>query len=87
MLTGDRELVYSLTLPQPGDMVWKPSNVKHRLAAARAPWPDLPRSLALAGAGRRGWACWSTGFFTAASIAACAPREALRSGTAWRKAS
>jgi hypothetical protein len=25
VLTGDRELVYSLTLPQPGDNVWKPS--------------------------------------------------------------
>jgi hypothetical protein len=25
VLTGDRELVYSLTLPQPGDTVWKPS--------------------------------------------------------------
>ena len=25
VLTGDRELVYSLTLPQPGDAVWKPS--------------------------------------------------------------
>jgi hypothetical protein len=25
VLTGDRELVYSLTLPQPGDTVWQPS--------------------------------------------------------------
>jgi len=25
VLTGDRELVYSLTLPQPGDTVWKPA--------------------------------------------------------------
>jgi hypothetical protein len=25
VLTGDRELVYSLTLPQPGDAVWRPS--------------------------------------------------------------
>jgi VWA domain-containing protein/aerotolerance regulator-like protein len=28
VLTGSRELVYSLTLPQPGDVVWKPSNAR-----------------------------------------------------------
>ena len=31
VLTGNRELVYSLTLPQPGDALWKPSNVKRGL--------------------------------------------------------
>jgi hypothetical protein len=31
VLTGDRELVYSLTLPQPGDFVWKPSSGKRGL--------------------------------------------------------
>jgi hypothetical protein len=31
VLTGDRELVYSLTLPQPGDIVWKPVSAKHGL--------------------------------------------------------
>jgi hypothetical protein len=53
VLTGDRELVYSLTLPQPGDTVWKPSNVKLGLPP-RAPFGptsrDLWRWLALAGA-------------------------------------
>ena len=53
VLTGDRELVYSLTLPQPGDTVWKPSNVKIG-AAGRAPLGpasrDLWQWLALAGA-------------------------------------
>jgi len=59
VLTGDRELVYSLTLPQPGDMVWKPSSgdlsqgVKLGLPP-RAPFGptsrDLWHWLALAGA-------------------------------------
>ena len=53
VLTGDRELVYSLTLPQPGDTVWKPSNVKLGLPAARPMRPNLSRSLALAGPGWR----------------------------------
>jgi von Willebrand factor type A domain/Aerotolerance regulator N-terminal len=53
VLTGDRELVYSLTLPQPGDTVWKPSNVKTGLPP-RAPLGPASRDiwqwLALAGA-------------------------------------
>jgi len=31
VLTGDRELVYSLTLPQPGDVLWKPVGTKQGL--------------------------------------------------------
>ena len=53
VLTGDRELVYSLTLPQPGDMVWKPSNVKLGLPGRAPIGPtsrDLWHWLALAGA-------------------------------------
>jgi hypothetical protein len=53
VLTGDRELVYSLTLPQPGDTVWKPSDVKLGLPP-RVPFGpasrDLWHWLALAGA-------------------------------------
>lgn len=53
VLTGDRELVYSLTLPQPGDTVWKPSNAKLGLPP-RAPFGpssrDLWHWLAVAGA-------------------------------------
>jgi von Willebrand factor type A domain/Aerotolerance regulator N-terminal len=53
VLTGDRELVYSLTLPQPGDSVWKPANVKLGLPP-RAPLGPASRDiwqwLALAGA-------------------------------------
>jgi len=53
VLTGDRELVYSLTLPQPGDTVWKPSNVKLGLPSRAPLGPtsrDLWHWLALAGA-------------------------------------
>jgi von Willebrand factor type A domain/Aerotolerance regulator N-terminal len=53
VLVGDRELVYSLTLPQPGDTVWRPSNVKVGLPG-RAPLGPASRDiwqwLALAGA-------------------------------------
>ncbi len=53
VLTGDRELVYSLTLPQPGDTVWKPANVKVGLPSRSPIGPtsrDLWHWLALAGA-------------------------------------
>jgi hypothetical protein len=53
VLTGDRELVYSLTLPQPGDTIWKPSNVKLGLPPRAPIGPtsrDLWHWLALAGA-------------------------------------
>ena len=53
VLTGDRELVYSLTLPQPGDTVWQPSNVKIGLPPRAPAGPtsrDIWQWLALAGA-------------------------------------
>jgi hypothetical protein len=53
VLTGDRELVYSLTLPQPGDVAWKPANVKLGLPPRSPIGPtsrDLWHWLALAGA-------------------------------------
>jgi hypothetical protein len=53
VLSGDRELVYSLTLPQPGDAAWKPSNVKIGLPPRAPIGPtsrDLWQWLALAGA-------------------------------------
>jgi hypothetical protein len=53
VLTGDRELVYSLTLPQPGDSAWRPSNVKLGLPPRAPIGPtsrDLWHWLALAGA-------------------------------------
>jgi hypothetical protein len=58
VLTGDRELVYSLTLPQPGDTVWRPSTEEVRQGVklglpGRAPIGptsrDLWHWLALAG--------------------------------------
>lgn len=53
VLTGDRELVYSLTLPQPGDTVWKPSAVKLGLPPRAPLGPgsrDVWQWLAIAGA-------------------------------------
>lgn len=53
VLTGDRELVYSLTLPQPGDTLWKPANVKLGLPPRAPLGPtsrDLWQWLAIAGA-------------------------------------
>jgi VWA domain-containing protein/aerotolerance regulator-like protein len=52
VLTGGREMVYSLTLPQPGDMVWKPANVRYglpRRAPAERSSRDLWQWLALLG--------------------------------------
>jgi len=70
VLTGDRELVYSLTLPQPGDVVWKPTGVRQGMPS-RAPYEpsakDIWQWLAVLGAAgliadwilfgrmRRGW--------------------------------
>ena len=44
VLTGDRELVYSLTLPQPGDVVWQPAKAKHGIPG-RAPFEPASRDL------------------------------------------
>ncbi len=44
VLTGDRELVYSLTLPQPGDVVWKPASVRHGMPG-RAPYEPAARDI------------------------------------------
>jgi len=52
VLTGDRELVYSLTLPQPGDVVWTPAKAKHGLpprAPLEAAATDIWQWLALLG--------------------------------------
>ena len=53
VLAGDRELVYSLTLPQPGDTVWQPANVKFGLPGRAPAGPasrDIWQWLAIAGA-------------------------------------
>jgi hypothetical protein len=52
VLTGDRELVYSMTLPQPGDLVWKPNNAKRGLPTRGPSEPasrDIWQWLAIAG--------------------------------------
>jgi len=53
VLTGGRERVYSMTLPQPGDVVWKPTNVKRGLPGRVPAEPgsrDIWQWLAIAGA-------------------------------------
>ena len=53
VLTGDRELVYSMTLPQPGDVLWKPTSGKHGLPGRGPAEPasrDIWQWLAIAGA-------------------------------------
>ena len=53
VLTGGRELVYSMTLPQPGDVIWKPTNVKRGLPSRFPSEPgsrDIWQWLAIAGA-------------------------------------
>jgi hypothetical protein len=52
VLTSGREMVYSLTLPQPGDISWKPANVRYGLPRRVASEPssrDLWQWLALLG--------------------------------------
>jgi hypothetical protein len=53
VLTGAREMVYSLTLPQPGDFVWKPSSGKRGLPGGGPAEPasrDIWQWLAVLGA-------------------------------------
>ncbi len=52
VITGDRELVYSLTLPQPGDLVWTAASAKHGLPGRSPAQPastDIWQWLALLG--------------------------------------
>jgi hypothetical protein len=52
VLTGDRELVYSMTLPQPGETLWTPGNAKHGLPGRGPSEPasrDIWQWLAIAG--------------------------------------
>ena len=52
VLTGDRELVYSMTLPQPGDVIWTPTNAKRGLPGRGPSEPasrDIWQWLAIAG--------------------------------------
>jgi hypothetical protein len=86
VLTGDRELVYSLTLPQPGDTAWKPANVRLGLPPRAPIGPtsrDLWHWLALAGAAGllADWILY--GRIDRRMRAAAGPVP----GAAWRKAS
>ena len=85
VLTGDRELVYSMTLPQPGDMVWKPANAKRGLPGRGPSEPasrDIWQWLALAG-GLGLLADW----ILFGRKRSAAPVRATQRSVLWRKAS
>lgn len=92
VITGERELVYSLTLPQAGDTVWNPASVRHGIPSGFPSEPsarDLWQWLALLGGaglfvdwilfGRRRWRSSSRIFSSA--------RSSFRPRAKWRKAS
>ena len=85
VLTGDRELVYSMTLPQPGDVLWTPTIAKRGLPGRGPSEPasrDIWQWLAIAG-GLGLLADWILyGRKRSAAPASTAPRSVL-----WRKAS
>ena len=87
VLAGDRELVYSLTLPQPGDTVWQPSNVKVGLPGRAPAGPasrDIWQWLAIAGALGL-FADWI--LFGRIDRGARAPKGVAPEAAGWRKAS
>jgi len=85
VLTGDSELVYSMTLPQPGDVLWSPTAAKHGLPGRGPSEPasrDIWQWLAIAG-GLGLLADWILyGRKRSTAPASTAPRSVL-----WRKAS
>lgn len=86
VLTGDRELVYSLTLPQPGDVVWRPSTVKFGVPPHAPIGPtsrDVWQWLSIAGAAGL-FADWILFGRLSARLRAT---PAAASAESWRKAS
>ena len=84
--TGARELVYSLTLPQAGDLVWKPAGVRTgipRQADLRSGSRDIWHWLALLGAVVLFLDWWFFGRAARMRLAA----TPMTGGVPWRKAS
>ena len=88
---GDREIVYSLTLPSPGDALWRTDQARHGLPTGGAPEPpirDVWQILALLGGAAilADWLLFRAGGigrrFARASKGAQPPRP-----PAWRRAS
>ena len=86
VLTGDREYVYSLTLPQPGDIAWTPGNVRTGLPGRFSPGPssrDIWQLLAVLGG-----ACFVIEWLLfGRARKRSAQKDASQRGFAWRKAS
>ena len=86
VLAGDREYVYSLTLPQLWESKWDVPPETHRgIPRFAAPLARSHRPVAMAGAGRRRVHCWRNGSCTAASAGVSA--RVSRRPVAMRKAS
>jgi len=89
VITGDRETVYSLTLPDPGDAAWRaPQNVHRgvpRASVSEASVTDFWPWLALLG-GLGLLADWLL-FGRSRAFRLSASKVASRMQTAWRKAS
>ena len=86
VLTGDREMVYSLTLPQPGDFVWKPSIGKRGLPGRGPTEPssrDIWQWLALLG----GFGLLADWILYGRMRTRYVPPTQADSGVHWRKAS
>jgi hypothetical protein len=86
VVTGDRELVYSLTLPQPGDFVWKPASGKRGLPGRGPSEPasrDIWQWLALLG----GLGLLADWMLYGRMRTRYAPPTQANRGVHWRKAS
>jgi hypothetical protein len=86
--TPDRDLIYSLTLPSPGDTIWSPRNAVYGLPARRLPIPP-PREiwywLAILGAAGliADWLVYARGHRSTPRV----PNREAAAPSAWRKAS
>jgi hypothetical protein len=90
--TGERELVYSLTLPQAGETIWNPATARHGVPSGFPGEPsaqDLWQLLALlGGAGLLAdWILFGRRRRASMRRSAAAPRPALKARAKWRKAS
>lgn len=85
VLTGGRELVYSMTLPQPGDVIWRPANARLGLPARMPSEPasrDIWQWLAIAGA-----LGLAADWILYGRKRSGMPAQSIARGVSWRKAS
>ena len=90
--TGERELVYSLTLPQAGETIWNPTSARHGIPTGLSSGPsatDLWQWLAiLGGAGLLAdWIFFGRRRRASVRRSTATQRPALKARAKWRKAS